>query len=53
MTNVLVSRQFIAGFGDELKVVASTSLKCCAEMFIANFGHWLRGEPMFNVQRVE
>jgi phosphoglycerate dehydrogenase-like enzyme len=24
----------------------------CAEMFIANFGHWLRGEPMFNVQRV-
>ena len=22
----------------------------CAEMFIANFGHWLRGEPMFNVQ---
>jgi phosphoglycerate dehydrogenase-like enzyme len=23
----------------------------CAEMFIANFGHWLRGEPMFNVQR--
>jgi len=24
----------------------------CAEMFIANFGHWLRGEPLFNVQRV-
>ncbi|MDB5901567.1 MAG: hypothetical protein JWM26_445 [Betaproteobacteria bacterium] len=24
----------------------------CAEMFIANFGHWLRGEPMFNVARV-
>lgn len=24
--------------------------KRCAEMFIANFGHWLRGEPMFNVQ---
>ena len=23
-----------------------------AEMFIANFGHWLRGESMFNVQRV-
>jgi phosphoglycerate dehydrogenase-like enzyme len=22
----------------------------CAEMFIANFGHWIRGEPMFNVQ---
>lgn len=26
--------------------------KRCAEMFIANFGHWLRGEPMFNVQHV-
>lgn len=27
--------------------------KRCAEMFIANFGHWLRGgEAMFNVQRV-
>jgi phosphoglycerate dehydrogenase-like enzyme len=26
--------------------------KRCAEMFIANFGHWLRGEPMFNVARV-
>lgn len=26
--------------------------KRCAEMFIANFGHWLKGEPMFNVQRV-
>ena len=26
--------------------------KRCAEMFIANFGHWLRGEPMFNVQDV-
>lgn len=24
----------------------------CARMFIANFGHWLRGEPMFNVQDV-
>lgn len=24
----------------------------CAEMFIANFGHWARGEQMFNVQRV-
>ena len=23
----------------------------CAEMFIANFGHWTRGEAMFNVQR--
>lgn len=23
----------------------------CAEMFIANFGHWLSGEPMFNVQK--
>jgi phosphoglycerate dehydrogenase-like enzyme len=26
--------------------------KRCAEMFIANFGHWLRGEPMFNVQHM-
>ncbi|MDB5811026.1 MAG: hypothetical protein JWN94_3148 [Betaproteobacteria bacterium] len=26
--------------------------KRCAEMFIANFGHWARKEPMFNVQRV-
>lgn len=26
--------------------------KRCAEMFVANFGHWLRGEPMFNVQCV-
>ena len=25
----------------------------CAEMFIANYGHWARGEPMFNVQNVE
>jgi phosphoglycerate dehydrogenase-like enzyme len=25
----------------------------CAEMFIANFGHWLRGEPMFNLRRPE
>lgn len=24
----------------------------CAEMFIANLGHWLRGETMFNVQHV-
>ncbi len=23
-----------------------------AEMFIANFGHWARGEPMFNVQKI-
>jgi phosphoglycerate dehydrogenase-like enzyme len=23
-----------------------------AEMFIANFGHWLRGEPMSNVAHV-
>ena len=22
-----------------------------AEMFVANFGHWVRGEAMFNVQR--
>lgn len=26
--------------------------KRCAEMFVANFGHWLRGEPMLNVQHV-
>jgi D-2-hydroxyacid dehydrogenase (NADP+) len=26
--------------------------KRCAEMFIANFGHWVRGEPMFNIQQV-
>jgi phosphoglycerate dehydrogenase-like enzyme len=25
----------------------------CAEMFIDNFGRWLRGEPMLNVQDVE
>jgi len=24
----------------------------CAQMFVANFGHWMRGEPMFNVQHV-
>ena len=23
-----------------------------AEMFLKNFGHWVRGEPMFNVQRI-
>ncbi len=27
--------------------------KRCAEMFIANCGHWLRGEPMFNVQKLD
>ena len=26
--------------------------KRSAEMFIANLGHWLRGEPMLNVQRL-
>jgi phosphoglycerate dehydrogenase-like enzyme len=26
--------------------------KRCAEMFVANFGHWLRKEPMFNVGRI-
>ena len=26
--------------------------KRSAEMFIANFGHWVRGEPMFNVQQL-
>lgn len=24
----------------------------CAEIFIANFGRWVRGEPMLNVQRI-
>jgi phosphoglycerate dehydrogenase-like enzyme len=31
---------------------SSGNEKRCAEMFIANFGHWVRGEPMFNVQHV-
>ena len=26
--------------------------KRSADMFVANFGHWARGEPMFNVQRM-
>ncbi|MES2563180.1 MAG: D-2-hydroxyacid dehydrogenase, partial [Pseudomonadota bacterium] len=26
--------------------------KRCAEMFIENFGHWARGEPVFNVQKL-
>jgi phosphoglycerate dehydrogenase-like enzyme len=26
--------------------------KRSADMFVANFGHWVRGEAMFNVQRV-
>jgi phosphoglycerate dehydrogenase-like enzyme len=26
--------------------------KRSADMFVANFGHWVRNEPMFNVQRV-
>jgi len=25
----------------------------CAEMFVANFAHWMRGEPMFNLQRMD
>jgi phosphoglycerate dehydrogenase-like enzyme len=24
-----------------------------ADMFIKNFGHWIRGEPLFNVQHIE
>jgi phosphoglycerate dehydrogenase-like enzyme len=24
-----------------------------ADMFIANFGHWIRGEPLFNLQHLE
>lgn len=44
MPNVIVSpHNASASTGNE---------KRCAEMFIANFGHWLRGEPMFNVQDV-
>jgi D-2-hydroxyacid dehydrogenase (NADP+) len=31
---------------------SSGNEKRCAEMFVANFGHWVRGEPMFNVQHV-
>ncbi len=26
--------------------------KRCAEIFMANFGRWLRGEKMFNMQKV-
>jgi phosphoglycerate dehydrogenase-like enzyme len=26
--------------------------KRSADMFVANFCHWVRGEPMFNVQRI-
>jgi phosphoglycerate dehydrogenase-like enzyme len=26
--------------------------KRCAEIFIANMGHWVRGEPMLNVQKL-
>ncbi len=44
MPNVIISpHNASASTGNE---------KRCAEMFIANFGHWVRGEPMFNVQEV-
>ncbi len=44
MPNVIVSpHNASASTGNE---------KRCAEMFIANFGRWVRGEPMFNVQDV-
>jgi D-2-hydroxyacid dehydrogenase (NADP+) len=44
MPNVIVSpHNASASTGNEPR---------CAEMFIANFGHWVRGEPMFNVQDV-
>ncbi len=44
MPNVIVSpHNASASKGNE---------KRCAEMFIANYEHWVRGEPMFNVQRV-
>jgi phosphoglycerate dehydrogenase-like enzyme len=43
LPNVIVSpHNASASNGNEKRV---------AEMFIANFGHWVRGEPMFNVQR--
>ncbi len=44
MPNVIVSpHNASASTGNEPR---------CAEMFVANFGHWVRGEPMFNVQDV-
>ena len=44
MPNVIISpHNASASTGNEQR---------CAEMFIANFGHWMRGEPMFNVQDI-
>ena len=43
MPNVIISpKNAAASAGNERRY---------AEMFVANFGHWVRGEPMFNVQR--
>jgi phosphoglycerate dehydrogenase-like enzyme len=42
LPNVIISpKNATASTGNE---------KRYADMFIANFGHWVRGEPMFNVQ---
>ena len=44
LPNVIISpKNATASTGNE---------KRYAEMFIANFGHWIRGEPMFNVQHL-
>jgi D-2-hydroxyacid dehydrogenase (NADP+) len=44
LPNVIVSpHNASASKGNEKRV---------SEMFIANFGHWIRGEPMFNVQKL-
>ena len=44
LPNVIISpKNATASTGNE---------KRYADMFIANFGHWVRGEPMFNVQHL-
>lgn len=44
MSNVIISpHNASASQGNEPR---------CAEMFVDNFGHWARGEPMFNVQKI-
>jgi phosphoglycerate dehydrogenase-like enzyme len=45
LANVIISpKNATASTGNE---------KRYADMFIANFGHWIRGEPMFNVQHLQ
>ncbi len=47
MTITLVSRQFVAGFTAQMTALvegAGKSVKYC--------GHWVRGEPMLNVQKL-